>query len=113
MDIELIEARPGAVPRPLLRPYAPNFQHLAWSPDGKLVAFLQGLEAKYSMYMHDELWVVPAAGGRGARTHGQARSLDLRLRLPARRQDRSHFWSKTTATPTRRAWSSPTTPSSG
>jgi dipeptidyl aminopeptidase/acylaminoacyl peptidase len=63
MDIELIEARPGAVPHPLVRPYAPNFQHLAWSPDGKLVAFLQGLEPKYSMYMHDELWAVPAAGG--------------------------------------------------
>ncbi len=63
MDIELIEARPGAVPRPLVRPYAPNVQHLAWSPDGKLVAYLQGLEAKYSMYMHDELWAVPAAGG--------------------------------------------------
>jgi dipeptidyl aminopeptidase/acylaminoacyl peptidase len=63
MDIELIEARPGAQPRPLARPYSPNFQHLAWSPDGKLLAFLQGLESKYVMYMHDELWVVPAAGG--------------------------------------------------
>lgn len=63
MDIEVIEARPGAVPRQLVRPYAPSFQHLAWSPDGTLVAFLQGLESKYMMYMHDELWVVSAAGG--------------------------------------------------
>jgi dipeptidyl aminopeptidase/acylaminoacyl peptidase len=63
VDIDLIEARPGAAPRQLARPYAPTFQHVAWSPDGKLVAFLQGLESKFSMYMHDELWVVPAAGG--------------------------------------------------
>ena len=63
MDLELIEARPGATPRRLLRPYAPNFQHLAFSADGKQVAFLQGLEPKYSMYMHDVLWTVPAAGG--------------------------------------------------
>src|SRR5579862_1519704 len=63
MDIQLVEARAGAQPRPLLRVWAPNFQHLAWSPDGKLLAFLQGLAPKYSMYMHDELWVVPGTGG--------------------------------------------------
>ena len=63
IDIELIEARPGAAPRQLLRPWAPTFQHLAWSADGQSVAFLQGMEPKYSMYMHDELWLAPAAGG--------------------------------------------------
>ena len=63
MDINVIEARAGAAPRRLVRPYAPNFQHLAWSPDGKLVAYLQGLEPKYYIYMHDELAAVPAAGG--------------------------------------------------
>ncbi len=26
---------PAPQPRELVRPYAPNFQHLAWSPDGK------------------------------------------------------------------------------
>ncbi len=39
--IELIDARPGAQPRELIRPYAPNDQHLAWSPDGSRIAFLQ------------------------------------------------------------------------
>jgi dipeptidyl aminopeptidase/acylaminoacyl peptidase len=63
MDIELVEARSGAAPHSLVRPYAPNFQHLAWSPDGKLVTFLQGLEPKYDMYMHDVLWAVAASGG--------------------------------------------------
>ena len=63
MDIEVIEARPGAVPRRLVRPYAPNFQRLAWSPDGRDLAYLQGREPKYSMYMHDELAMMPAVGG--------------------------------------------------
>ena len=63
MDIDVVEARPGAVPRRLVRPYAPNFQHLAWSPDGKLVAFLQGREPKYYIYLHDELALVPSTGG--------------------------------------------------
>ena len=63
MDIDVIEARAGAAPRRLVRPYAPNFQRLAWSPDGQLVAYLQGLQPKYYIYMHDELAAVPAAGG--------------------------------------------------
>ena len=63
MDLQLVDARAGAEPRQLARVWAPNFQHLTWSPDGKLVAFLQGLAPKYSMYMHDELWVVPGTGG--------------------------------------------------
>ncbi len=63
MDVEVVEARAGAVPRTLVRPYAPNFQQLKWSPDGKLVAYLQGREPKYYIYLHDELATVPAAGG--------------------------------------------------
>ena len=63
MDIELIEAKAGAEPHRMARVWAPNAQHLSWSPDGKLIALLQGLEPKYAMYMHDSLYVVPAAGG--------------------------------------------------
>jgi dipeptidyl aminopeptidase/acylaminoacyl peptidase len=63
MDIDVIDARAGATPRRLVRVYAPNFQRIAFSPDGKLVAFLQGLEPKYYIYLHDELAAVPAAGG--------------------------------------------------
>jgi dipeptidyl aminopeptidase/acylaminoacyl peptidase len=63
MAINVIDVRPGAVARELARPYAPNTQHLAWSPDGALVAFTQGLEPKYYGYMQDQLVVVPAAGG--------------------------------------------------
>ena len=63
MDIDVIEARAGAEARTLARVYAPNFQRVAFSPDGKLVAFLQGLEPRCYIYLHDELAVVPAAGG--------------------------------------------------
>jgi len=63
MDIDIIEAQPGATPRNVVHPYAPVSQRLAWSPDGKLLAYLQGLEPKYNAYMQDHLFVVPAAGG--------------------------------------------------
>ena len=62
-DIDIVESKSGAVPRTLARPYAPNTQKLAWSPDGKLIAFLQGIEPKFNAYMQDCLWVVPAGGG--------------------------------------------------
>jgi dipeptidyl aminopeptidase/acylaminoacyl peptidase len=62
-DIDVIDAHPGGAVRSLARPYAPNFQKLEWSPDGKLVAYLQGLEPKFNAYMQDRLFVVPAAGG--------------------------------------------------
>jgi dipeptidyl aminopeptidase/acylaminoacyl peptidase len=63
MAIDVIDVRPGAVARELARPYAPNTQRLAWSPDGAFVAYMQGLEPRYYGYMQDQLVVVPAAGG--------------------------------------------------
>jgi len=62
-DIAVIESRAGAAPRKLARPYAPNSQKLSWSPDGKLIAYLQGIEPKYYAYMQDRLFVMPSAGG--------------------------------------------------
>jgi dipeptidyl aminopeptidase/acylaminoacyl peptidase len=61
--IDVIAARTGATARKVAEPYAPNFQKLAWSPDGTLIAYLQGLEPKFNAYMQDRLFVVPAAGG--------------------------------------------------
>jgi hypothetical protein len=61
-DIDVIDARPGATARNVVRPYAPNTQTLAWSPDGTLIAYLQGLEPKFNAYIQDRLFVVPAAG---------------------------------------------------
>ena len=62
-DIEVIEPRAGATPVKLARPYAPNVQALAWSPDGSLLGFLQGVEPKYNAYIQDRLAVVSAGGG--------------------------------------------------
>jgi len=61
--IDVIAAGKGATARTIAQPYAPNTQRLAWSPDGTLIAYLQGLEPKFNAYMQDRLFVVPAAGG--------------------------------------------------
>jgi dipeptidyl aminopeptidase/acylaminoacyl peptidase len=62
-DIDVIESRAGAAARTIVRPYAPNGQKLAWSPDGALIAYLQGDVPKFNAYMQDHLMVVPAGGG--------------------------------------------------
>ena len=62
-DLAVVEPVAGAAPRTVVRPYAPNTQRLAWSPDGTLIAYLQGLEPKFNAYMQDRLAVVPAGGG--------------------------------------------------
>ncbi len=62
-DIDVIEPVAGAAPRRIVRTLAPNNQKLEWSPDGTLIAYLQGLEPKFNAYMQDRLAVVPAAGG--------------------------------------------------
>ncbi len=62
-DIDVVESVAGATPRTVVRPFAPNTQRLAWSPDGALIAYLQGAEPKFNAYMQDHLAVVPIAGG--------------------------------------------------
>ena len=62
-DIDVIEPVAGAAPHHIVRPYAPNNQRLEWSPDGTLIAFLQGLEPKFNAYIQDRLAVVAPAGG--------------------------------------------------
>lgn len=62
-DIFIIESKAGSTPRKLVSTYAPNGQHLAWSPDGKLIAYLQGFEPKYNSYNQDRLAVIDSHGG--------------------------------------------------
>ena len=61
--IEVIDARAGSTARQVVRAYAPNSQQLAWSPDGTLLAYLQGIEPRYNAYIQDRLAVVPVTGG--------------------------------------------------
>jgi dipeptidyl aminopeptidase/acylaminoacyl peptidase len=62
-DIDVIDVTASAGPVTLMRIFVPNVQHLAWSPDGRRLAFLQGQEPKYNSYMQDRLAVLPAGGG--------------------------------------------------
>ncbi|MGB8694627.1 MAG: hypothetical protein WCD08_14070, partial [Steroidobacteraceae bacterium] len=62
-DIDVIEASAGATARQVVRAYAPNGQQLAWSPDGTLLAYLQGIGPRYNAYSQDRLAVVPVTGG--------------------------------------------------
>ncbi len=62
-DIFVVEAKPHATPRRLTTHPGPDSGHLAWSPDSKLIAYLQGSDAKFGAYNLNRLAVVPAAGG--------------------------------------------------
>jgi dipeptidyl aminopeptidase/acylaminoacyl peptidase len=62
-EIYLIEPRAGAAPRKLAAAYSPNNQHIAFSPDGKFLCFLQGREPKYNAYIADRLALVSVATG--------------------------------------------------
>ena len=62
-DIFVVEARPGSSAVKLTTIDAPGGQHLAWSPDGKLIAYLQGSELKYNAYKQNILVAIPAGGG--------------------------------------------------
>jgi Tol biopolymer transport system component len=59
----VIDAPEGAAPRKLTNYPGPDVGKLAWSPDGKLIAYLQGSESKFSAYSMNRLAVVPADGG--------------------------------------------------
>jgi dipeptidyl aminopeptidase/acylaminoacyl peptidase len=62
-DIFVVDARAGATPRKIVSAYEPGGQHLAWSPDGKLIAYLVGLEPKYNAYGQSRLFITPVDGG--------------------------------------------------
>jgi len=62
-DIFVIDAHAGAAPRKLVTTNSPGGQHLAWSPDGKLIAYLVGFAPKYNAYNQDRLAVIAADGG--------------------------------------------------
>jgi dipeptidyl aminopeptidase/acylaminoacyl peptidase len=61
-DIFVVDARPRTTPQKLVSAQYPGGR-LAWSPDGKLLAYLEGLETKYRAYNQNRLAVVPSSGG--------------------------------------------------
>jgi hypothetical protein len=65
-DIDVVDAQAGAVPRNVHVPMRPIPRSSAWSPDGKLIAYMQGIEPKFNAYIQDRFAVVPAEGGAAA-----------------------------------------------
>ncbi|HXT16961.1 MAG TPA: S9 family peptidase [Gemmatimonadaceae bacterium] len=62
-DVFVVEARAGASPRKLTTFEGPDGGPFAWSPDGTLLAYLQGSEPRFTAYNEERLAVVPVAGG--------------------------------------------------
>lgn len=62
-DIFVVDAKPNAAPRRLTTYAGPDSGHPSWSPDSKLIVYLQGSEPKFNAYNMNRLAVVPASGG--------------------------------------------------
>jgi dipeptidyl aminopeptidase/acylaminoacyl peptidase len=62
-NIYVVEARPGAEARRVTSFAGRDGGVPSWSPDGRLIAYFQADETKYTAYFLDKLAVVPAAGG--------------------------------------------------
>lgn len=62
-DIFVIDARPGSTPMKLTTFDGPDDGDISWSPDGKVIAYIQGSAPRYSAYNMRHLAVVPADGG--------------------------------------------------
>jgi dipeptidyl aminopeptidase/acylaminoacyl peptidase len=62
-DVFVVDAKPGSKSRKLTTFAGTDGGGLAWSPDGKLIAYGQGSEPKFNFHSLNRLAVVPAAGG--------------------------------------------------
>src|SRR5215510_6260788 len=62
-DVWVIDAKAGALPRQVTTSPNEDSGPLAWSPDGKSIAYLAGEELKYFAYSQNRLAVIPVAGG--------------------------------------------------
>ena len=62
-NVWVVDAVAGATARPLTTFEGEDAGGLAWSPDGRWIAYLQSGEPKYYAYQQARLAIVPAAGG--------------------------------------------------
>jgi len=85
-DIWVIDAKASAQARQITTSPLPDEGPLAWSPDGKQIAYVTGEDLKYSAYNQNKLTVIAASGGQ-PRT--LAESLDRPVRGPQWSKDGS------------------------
>lgn len=79
-DVYVIDAKVGAQPRQLTTsPASDGNGRVAWSPDGRQIAYLTGEEIKYSAYNQNKLALIAASGGQPRLV---AESLDRPIRQP-------------------------------
>jgi len=78
-DVYVMDARAGAEPRQVTTAKTPDGGRLAWSPDGKWIAYRVGEEDKYSAYSQGKLAIIPPDGGQPKML---ATSLDRPIRNP-------------------------------
>ncbi len=79
-DVYVVDAKIGAEPRQMTTsPASDGNGRVAWSPDGKQIAYLTGEEVKFSAYNQNKLAVISATGGQPRLL---AESLDRPIRQP-------------------------------
>ncbi len=83
-DVFVVAAKPGSTARKLTTFAGPDEGPLAWSPDGKSIAYRQGTSEKYSIYDMPRLAVVEVASGKAKLV---AKSLDNWVGAPVYTED--------------------------
>jgi dipeptidyl aminopeptidase/acylaminoacyl peptidase len=83
-DVFVVDAKANSAPKKLTTFEGQDGGRLAWSPDSKLIAYLQGSEPKYLEYNQYKLAVVPAAG---SESRVLTEKLDRAVSAPAFSED--------------------------